>query len=189
MFAKGVTQGLSKRITKIGRKVPKALTLVLGGAASGKSAYAEQLLSELGRPRVYMATAQAYDTEMAQKIRTHQERRGPDWETIEAPEHLAESVAQIGAEKSVLIDCLTLWLTNRLLSKADLARDRKALVKAFANCPAPIVAVSNETGLGIVPDNALARWFRDAQGQLNQAVAAQADRVVLITAGLPMVLK
>ena len=170
-------------------KWQKGLTLVLGGAASGKSAYAETLVTEVQRPRVYIATAQAYDPEMENKIRAHQDQRGPDWETIEAPEALVDVLAQIGTKKCVLIDCLTLWLSNRLLSGADLAKDRMALLQALATCAAPVVAVSNETGLGIVPDNALARQFRNAQGQLNQAIAAQADRVVLVTAGLPMVLK
>lgn len=165
------------------------LTLVLGGAASGKSAHAEALVTALARPRIYIATAQAYDAEMTAKIADHQRARGPDWTTHEVPEALPGALAKMPGDSAVLIDCLTLWLSNRLLAEADLEADRAALVTALKACPAPVVVVSNEAGLGVVPDNALARRFRNAQGALNQAVAAAADRVVLVTAGLPQVLK
>lgn len=171
------------------KKSEKTLTLVLGGAASGKSAFAETQVIAHGLPRVYIATAQAYDDEMKEKIRAHKVARGPDWHTIEAPENLVEALKNIPIGKSVLIDCVTLWLSNRLLAQADLDADRSALLTALRDCPCPVVVVSNETGLGIVPDNALARRFRNAQGRLNQAIAKQADHVVLVTAGLPMSLK
>lgn len=165
------------------------LTLVIGGAASGKSSYAEAQIATLNRPRVYIATAQAYDAEMADKIAAHRVARGPGWHTLEAPQDLIAALNGVDPGACVLIDCLTLWLSNRLLADADLEADRAALVAALRACPVPVIAVTNETGLGIVPDNALARRFRNAQGRLNQAVAAAADRVVLVTAGLPLVLK
>ena len=170
-------------------KWQSGLSLVIGGAASGKSNYAEGQIALLNKPRVYIATAQAFDTEMADKIAAHQVARGPDWHTCEAPHDLVAALDAVEAGACVLIDCLTLWLSNRLLADADLDADRDALLAALRRARVPVIAVTNETGLGIVPDNALARRFRNAQGRLNQAVAAMADRVVLVTAGLPMVLK
>ncbi len=171
------------------KKLHDKLTLVIGGAASGKSAFAERLVTDMARPRIYVATAQAYDDEMHLKIAGHQVARGPDWHTVEAPQDLALALSEVPSDSCVLIDCLTMWLSNRLLAGADLAADRAELIAALTACRSPVVAVTNETGLGIVPDNSLARQFRNAQGALNQAVAAKADHVVLITAGLPLVLK
>ncbi len=165
------------------------LALILGGAASGKSAFAEGLVTALGRPRAYLATAHAWDDEMRAKIARHRETRGPAWRTVEAPVDLAEALRGARAEEVVLVDCATLWLSNRLLAGADLAQAGAELLAALAACPAPVAVVSNEVGLGIVPETPLGRRFREAQGTLNQRLAAQADLVVLVAAGLPLVLK
>ena len=176
-----------------GSTVPKLflfppLTLVIGGAASGKSALAERLVVATGRPRRYVATAEAWDDEMAARIAAHRARRD-GWTTVEAPHDLAGALAGAAAGEAVLVDCATLWLTNRMLAGADPAAEAAALAAALAACAAPVVVVTNEVGQGIVPDNALARAFRDAQGRLNQRLAAAAGRVVLVTAGLPLALK
>lgn len=165
------------------------LTFVLGGAASGKSAYAEQLVVSSGKSRAYLATSQVFDDEMQQKIQRHLAQRGPGWDTIEAPLDLAPVLADLNAEQACLIDCATMWLSNHLLAENDLEQARSELLGALENCKAQIVIVSNEVGQGIVPDNTLARRFREAQGRLNIALAAQADLVVQVTAGLPLVLK
>jgi adenosylcobinamide kinase / adenosylcobinamide-phosphate guanylyltransferase len=165
------------------------LTLVIGGARSGKSRFAEGLVTATTRPRRYIATAQAWDDEMSARIAQHQVNRGEGWITAEAPLDLAAALAQAAPQDAVLIDCATLWLSNHLLADHDLEDHSTRLLDALAACPAPVVIVSNETGFGIVPDNALARRFRDAQGRLNQQLAAQAGLVVLVVAGLPMVLK
>jgi adenosylcobinamide kinase/adenosylcobinamide-phosphate guanylyltransferase len=168
------------------------LTLVLGGARSGKSRFAEGLVRAAAgaRPPCYIATAQAWDDEMAARIARHRaDRAGQGWVTVEAPHDLAAALAAQPAGAAVLIDCLTLWLTNRMLAGADLEADSAALVAALSAHPAPVVAVSNEVGLGIVPENALARAFRDAAGRLHQDIAVRADRVALVVAGLPMWVK
>ncbi|WP_377508568.1 bifunctional adenosylcobinamide kinase/adenosylcobinamide-phosphate guanylyltransferase [Octadecabacter sp. R77987] len=165
------------------------LTLVLGGAASGKSAFAERLVAGTGRARVYLATAQVYDAEMADKVTAHQAQRGSNWHTIEEPFDIATPLAGVSADQIVLLDCATLWLSNALLADTPATDAVDDFMNALAACPAPVVVVSNEVGAGIVPDNALARAFRNAQGALNQAVAARADLVVNVIAGLPMVLK
>ena len=165
------------------------VTLVLGGARSGKSRYAETLLREAGGG-IYLATAQALDSEMTARIARHRAERGHGWTTVEEPLELAAALergAQAG--RPILVDCLTLWLSNLMgagrAAEAETARLRAAL----KTLPVPVVFVSNEVGLGIVPDNALARAFRDEAGRLNQAIAAAADRVVFLAAGLPLVLK
>lgn len=165
------------------------LTFVLGGAASGKSAYAEQLVVSSGKNRVYIATSQVFDGEMQQKVDRHIEQRGSGWETIEAPLDLASVLAELSPDQACLIDCATMWLTNHLLAETDLDQAQAHLLSTLRSCPAQLVIVSNEVGHGIVPENALARRFREAQGRLNIALAAQADLVVQVTAGLPMVLK
>jgi adenosylcobinamide kinase/adenosylcobinamide-phosphate guanylyltransferase len=162
------------------------LTLVLGGARSGKSRYAEALLTARPPPWTYVATAQAFDDEMRQRVAAHREARAEGWVTIEEPLDLPGALQ--GAAP-VLVDCLTLWLTNVMLAGRDVDADVAALLAALAARTAPSVLVSNEVGLGIVPDNALARRFRDAAGLLHQRVAAQADRVVFMVAGLPLVVK
>ena len=166
-----------------------ALTLVLGGARSGKSLLAEGLVRGTGRPRVYIATAQAQDDEMRAKIAQHRAGRGQDWQTLEEPRDLAPVLAAVRADKVVLLDCATLWLSNHLLAGADLAAESIGLLAALMTCAAPVVVVSNEIGWSVVPENALAREFRDAQGRLNQALAAQAGLVVAVMAGLPLLLK
>ena len=164
--------------------------MVLGGAASGKSAFAEQLvLRQPGRP-VYIATAQAFDDEMADKIDIHRARRGADWTTIEEPLDLCVAIAGADAEDAVvLVDCLTLWLNNLMAADRDVKAATAELVQAMRRARGKVVFVANELGLGIVPENAMARAFRNNHGALNQAVAAAADRVVFVAAGLPLVLK
>lgn len=165
------------------------LTLVVGGARSGKSAFAERLITASARPRRYIATAEAWDDEMRDRIARHLRDRGADWTTVEAPLALAAALADARPGEAVLVDCATLWLTNHLLADSDLAAETTRLLDALAASPAPVVIVTNETGWGIVPENALARRFRDEQGRLNQRLAAGADLVVTVIAGLPMVLK
>lgn len=165
------------------------LTLVLGAAASGKSGFAEHLAEATRAPMAYIATAQVLDEEMRVKIVAHRARRGSGWTTIEAPYDLATPLTDADPASVVLVDCATLWLSNLLLQDADLTTEETRLLKALAACPAPVIMVSNEVGAGIVPDNALARRFRSAQGRLNQSLAARADLVVAVMAGLPVALK
>jgi len=166
------------------------LTFVLGGARSGKSRYAEKLVMDGTPPWVYVATGQAHDDEMSARIATHQARRDGKWRTVEAPLDLPAAIAAHGNEgHPVLIDCLTLWLSNVMLAGQDWTTELQRLVAALSNVRGPVVVVSNEVGLGIVPDNALAREFRDAQGRVNMQIAAIADRAILIAAGLPLILK
>jgi adenosylcobinamide kinase/adenosylcobinamide-phosphate guanylyltransferase len=166
------------------------LTFVLGGARSGKSRYAERLVMNCTAPWVYIATAQAHDEEMSARIAEHRQRRDGKWRTLEAPLDLPGAIAAHGNNgQAVLIDCLTLWLSNVMLAGQDLMAEQQRLITALSNTDGPVVVVSNEVGFGIVPDNALAREFRDAQGRLNMQVAAIADRAVLIAAGLPLILK
>lgn len=165
-------------------------TLILGGARSGKSTYAEGLAEAHDGPLVYIATAQAYDGEMTARIAAHVARRGPAWQTLEEPIELAGAIAEAATPGSfVLVDCLTLWLNNLLLGEHDIAAHTDRLLASLAASEATLALVSNEVGLGIVPENALARRFRDEAGILNQNVAEAADRVVLVTAGLPLQLK
>jgi adenosylcobinamide kinase/adenosylcobinamide-phosphate guanylyltransferase len=166
-----------------------ALTLVIGGARSGKSTFAEGLVTATGRPRRYIATAEAWDDEMRDRIARHRLDRGGDWLTVEAPLDLSAALAAASRTEIVLVDCATLWLTNHLLADHDLDAETTALRAALAGCAAPVVIVTNEVGWGIVPDNALSRRFRDAQGRLNQRLAERAGLVVTVIAGLPLVLK
>lgn len=164
------------------------VTLVLGGARSGKSALAEGVVRAAGPSPVYIATAEAWDDEMRARIAEHRAQRdGQGWRTVEAPLDLPGALAAAGSAP-VLVDCLTLWLTNLMLGEHNIPAASAALLAALDR-PGPTVLVANEVGLGIVPDNALARRFRDAAGRLNQQVAARADTVVFTAAGLPMVLK
>ena len=165
----------------------RGATLVLGGARSGKSAYAEKLIRAMPPPWIYCATAQALDDEMRNRIAHHRARRGEGWITRETPLDLAETLA--AATQPILVDCLTLWLTNVMLADREVEAETAKLLAAAEGAAAPVVFVSNEVGLGIVPDNALARAFRDHAGRLNQDVAKIANRVVFMAAGLPMVLK
>ncbi len=168
--------------------LPK-LSLVLGGARSGKSRLAEGLVFASGLTRHYIATAEAWDDEMRARIAAHHAQRGPDWVTHEAPRDVAGVLAGVPPGGVVLLDCATLWLTNVLLAEGDIPGESAALIAACLDCAAPVVVVSNEVGFGIVPENKLARAFRDHQGRLNQQIAAKAGLVVGVMAGLPMILK
>lgn len=164
------------------------LTVVIGGARSGKSRFAEALVRASARPRTYIATAQAWDDEMRARIAAHRDTRD-GWHTVEEPHDLGPVLAGLPGDGVALLDCATLWLTNRMLADADMAAEEAALLAALQAAPCPVVVVTNEVGLSIVPDNALARAFRDAQGRLNQRMAAEAGLVVAVWAGLPLVLK
>jgi adenosylcobinamide kinase/adenosylcobinamide-phosphate guanylyltransferase len=165
------------------------LTLVLGGARSGKSRYAESLITALPAPWIYVATAQAGDAEMAERIADHRAARIDGWRTVEAPHEIAQAIAQAPPALPLLVDCLTLWLSNRMLADADVESEFTAVEAALSARAGDAVLVSNEVGGGIVPENALARRFRDLQGRLNARTAARAERVVFLVAGLPLVLK
>jgi adenosylcobinamide kinase / adenosylcobinamide-phosphate guanylyltransferase len=165
------------------------LALVLGGARSGKSRHAEALVTALPPPWLYIATGEPRDNEMAARIAEHRARRGAQWQTVEAPRDLAGALKAAPAGAVVLIDCLTLWLTNVMLAGADIDAEIARLERALVERLGATVLVANEVGLGIVPDNALARRFRDAAGRLNQRLAAAADRVVLLVAGIPVTVK
>lgn len=165
--------------------------LITGGARSGKSALAERkALQPCGRA-IYIATARVYngDTEMAERIAAHRARRGAAWQERHAPVDLAQALRDSDGDVPRLVDCLTLWLTNLMLDEADWRAATAALTETLAAQRAPVILVSNEVGLGIVPENRLARRFRDAAGHVNQAVAAACDEVWLAVAGLPMRVK
>jgi adenosylcobinamide kinase/adenosylcobinamide-phosphate guanylyltransferase len=168
-------------------------TFVLGGARSGKSAYAQaqtqSSAARLGTAPVMIATAQALDDEMASRIARHRTERGEAWRTVEAPLDLAGAIRALGAGEAASVDCLTLWLSNLMHAGSDIDAATSDLLAALAHSTAQVVVVSNEVGLSIVPENALARRFRDAAGRLNQAVAGQAGRCVVIFAGLPLTLR
>ncbi|WP_291737748.1 bifunctional adenosylcobinamide kinase/adenosylcobinamide-phosphate guanylyltransferase [Leisingera sp. F5] len=169
--------------------MPANVTFILGGAASGKSAFAEQLCINAEKDRVYWATAQIFDSEMREKVSRHLKQRGQGWTTVEEPETAGRVLDALTAGQICLMDCATMWLTNHLLAEHDLDLAQGDLLAAVGRCRADLVIVSNETGLGIVPENKLARRFREAQGRLNIALAARAETVVQVTAGLPLVLK
>ncbi len=164
------------------------ITLVLGGARSGKSRYAEGLIAALPPPWAYVATAEAGDDEMAARIAAHRARRDAAWRTIEAPRDLAAALAAC-ERMPTLVDCLTLWLSNLMLAEADIDAEVGRLEEALAAAAAPVVLVANEVGSGIVPEHPLGRRFRDVQGLVNQRLAARAERVVLMVAGLPLAVK
>ncbi|TGT74692.1 bifunctional adenosylcobinamide kinase/adenosylcobinamide-phosphate guanylyltransferase [bacterium M00.F.Ca.ET.159.01.1.1] len=167
----------------------RRLTFVLGGARSGKSSHAENLTTAHPSPWAYIATAQAYDDEMRERIALHRSRRGEGWVTVDAPLDLVGAIAALPDHQPVLIDCLTLWLTNHMLAEHDIEAECRRLADVLSRPRGPWFVVSNEVGLGIVPDNALARRFRDAAGRLNQQVAAVADNVLMMVAGLPLKVK
>ncbi len=165
--------------------------LVLGGARSGKSAFAQKAAETAvgaGRP-VLIATGQAFDDEMAQRIARHRADRGESWTTIEAPLALPEAIAALPADAVAVVDCLTLWLSNLMLDERDIEAAAAELVAAVVACPARLWLVSNEVGLGIVPETPLGRRFRDEAGRLHQRLAAVADEVFLVAAGLPLRMK
>jgi adenosylcobinamide kinase/adenosylcobinamide-phosphate guanylyltransferase len=164
--------------------------LVLGGARSGKSRYAERLVEDAARCGTYLATAEAGDAEMAERIAAHRARRGPFWHTVEVPLALAPAIAAEAAQdRPVLVDCLTLWLSNLILAGRQPDPEAGELCRTLRDSTGPVVLVANEVGMGLVPETPLGRTFRDAAGCLNQEVAALADRVVFVAAGLPLVLK
>lgn len=174
------------------------ITLVLGGARSGKSSFAEKLVRKSNLKPVYLATARAEDDEMSERIELHQERRdqtrfaqrGPKWETVEEPLALVDALNNCCFPgRGVLVDCLTLWVTNLMVAGADVPREITNLVGCLDQLDAPVVFVSNEIGLGIVPDNAMARNFRDYAGSLHQQIAANSGHVYFVAAGLPLVMK
>ncbi|GAA4116054.1 bifunctional adenosylcobinamide kinase/adenosylcobinamide-phosphate guanylyltransferase [Aminobacter aganoensis] len=169
--------------------MPETLTFLLGGARSGKSAHAERLITQIPAPWTYIATAQAYDDEMRERISIHRDRRGEGWQTLDAPLDIAGALGSVPEGAPVLVDCLTLWLTNHMLADHDVEAECAALADVLSRPRGPWFVVSNEVGLGIVPDNALARRFRDDAGRLNQKVAAVADAVLYMVAGLPMKVK
>ena len=170
----------------IGHPLPP-VTLVLGGQRSGKSAYAERLIEAHG-PGTYLATAEAGDADMAERIARHRERRGGDWTTVEEPLELTRALKDHSGNP-VLVDCLTLWLANLMAAERDLGAETRALTGALAGLAQPVVLVSGEVGQGVIPATPLGRLFADEAGALNQAVARIAERVVFVAAGLATVLK
>jgi len=166
------------------------VTLVLGGARSGKSAFAEGLVERASANRLYLATGQAWDYEMRDRIASHKQRRGEGWETIESPLDLTAALeTHARADRPVLVDCLTLWITNLMLGEHDIGTAFDGLAATIPILKGPVVFVSNEVGLGIVPDNAMARAFRDHAGRLHQLIAGLADEVHFVAAGLPLKMK
>lgn len=164
--------------------------LVLGGARSGKSRYAQARAEAHPGDLLYIATAQAFDAEMEERIARHVADRGPRWSTLDVPLALPAAIrANAAPDRVLLVDCLTLWTSNLMFAERDLDAETETLATAVAQAAGPILLVANEVGLGIVPDNALARRFRDVAGRLNQAIAAAADEVQFIAAGLPLRLK
>ena len=166
------------------------VTLVLGGARSGKSAFAESLVSEAAPARLYLATATADDGEMAERIAHHRGRRGQGWQTDEEPLDLIGALVEYArADRPILVDCLTLWLTNLMVADRDIDDEISTLCTGLSGVSGPVVFVSNEVGLGIVPDNAMARAFRDHAGRLHQRIAESASEVYFVAAGLPLNMK
>lgn len=171
---------------------------ITGGARSGKSRFAEELAQRFGAPLGYLATAQALDSEMEERIRQHQARRGTAWQTIEEPLHLPQCLAcNDGVHKAILVDCVTLWLSNLLLHYEDLDEEVEErimdnvhrLTNTLREIRTPVILVSNEVGQGIVPENRMARLFRDIAGRTNQMLAAAADEAHVVISGIPLRLK
>lgn len=166
-----------------------SLTLVVGGARSGKSSHAEALIAAYPAPWTYIATAQAFDDEMEERIAHHRARREGRWRTVDAPLDLAQTLSVMPEGAPVLVDCLTLWLSNIMLADHDVDAETRRLVAVLSAPRGPWVVVANEVGMGIVPENALARRFRDEAGRLNQMVATVADSVTFTVAGMPLAVK
>lgn len=169
--------------------MPKnTISFVLGGARSGKSAFAETLALSAATPDktlFYVATAEIFDAEMQQRVDLHRQRRGTEWQLIDAPVNLTDSLTRHDAQDAVfLVDCLSVWTTNLLIGEHDIPAARQTLIDHITKCEATIIFVASETGLGIVPDNALSRQFRDVSGLLNQRVASVATEVFFVTAGI-----
>ena len=164
-------------------------SFVLGGAASGKSVWAENHILSSDLNPIYLATGRVEDAEIKMRVKVHKDRRDARWSTIEEPLDVGPVLEKLSDQTPVLIDCATMWLSNQMMEQADLEEATGKLIAGLRACPAPWVIVSNEVGHGIVPDNKLARQFREAQGRLNIALAAEADLAVMVIAGLPQVLK
>ena len=165
------------------------ISFFIGGARSGKSKTAEIHTLKFGSPATYIATCEVLDEEMAQRVKKHQARRDESWSTLFTPLNLADEIQKIGSNRPILVDCLTLWLSNHLLKKNDLEREIDELANSLKNSNANIVLVSNEVGTGIVPDNALARQFRDGAGFMNQKIASVSDEVYWVVAGIQTQIK
>lgn len=168
------------------------LTFIIGGARSGKTAFALSLASEAKGKKVYLATAEALDEEMRLRIQRHREERGGDWLTVEEPQGVALAISSLAGQdaKVILIDCLTLWLSNRILHPDNVILDEAAsLIRAITTSGCEVIAISNEVGWGIVPENGLARRFRDLAGGVNQMFASAASSVYFVAAGIPLKLK
>lgn len=165
------------------------MSLILGGASSGKSAFAENLVLKSGRKPVYLATCAATDAEMKARIKRHRKRRDGRWRELEVPHELAGALGWIAADEIVLVDCMTLWLSNLMESNHNVDEALKRVNTQIAASAAPVVLVSNELGMGLVPETKLGRDFRDCQGRVNQTLAADADLVAFVAAGLPLCLK
>ncbi len=165
------------------------LTIILGGARSGKSAFAERLAGLAGLEKVYIATAVPFDDEMETRIAEHRVSRGEGWLNIEAPDELPDALKNAPDGAVVLVDCLTLWLTNRMMSDADIEAETGQLLDAVELAGTPVIMVSNELGMGLVPEGEFSRKFRDAQGRLNQRIADRASLAVFVVAGQPLVMK
>ena len=170
--------------------------LILGGARSGKSAYAEKLATESGLHVTYIATAQIYDTEFGARVQHHKNRRPADWALIEEPHYLAATLSRLAAtDQCLIVDCLTLWLAQWICvdckppKESSWPAEREALLAVLPNLPGTVILVSNEVGMGIVPLGEINRQFQDEQGRLNQAIAALTNKVTFVAAGLPMLLK
>lgn len=166
------------------------ISFILGGARSGKSRFAENLAFETGLQRQYLATSQIFDEEMRERIATHRRQRGEGWQTHEVPLELTSALPAIAKPDTVvLVDCLTLWLTNLMMAERAVDEEAVQLVQSLDRLQGPVIFVSNEVGLGIVPENRMARHFRDHAGRLHQNLAARADEVYFIAAGLPLKMK
>jgi adenosylcobinamide kinase/adenosylcobinamide-phosphate guanylyltransferase len=173
-----------------GKWTDAVLTFITGGARSGKSARAQALAERHTGELVYLATAQAFDDEMTDRITRHQMDRGPRWRTVECAIDLPDAILrEAGDDRVLLVDCLTLWTSNLLLNGLDFSEASKCLLDALSAARSPVIVVSNEVGMGIVPENALGRQFRDMAGRLNQDVAAMADCAELVVSGLVVPLK
>ena len=165
------------------------ISFFIGGARSGKSKLAEMHTLKFGKQATYIATCEVFDEEMAHRVERHQERRGKNWSTLLTPLNLAKEIKNLEQSNPILIDCLTLWLSNHLLKKNDLEKKIDELTHVLRNSQSNIVLVSNEVGTGIVPDNALARGFRDSAGLMNQKIAAVSHQVYWVVAGIPTRIK
>ena len=163
--------------------------LITGGARSGKSSFAEKRTLSYGTPVIYIATAQAFDEEMENRIQLHQQRRGDEWRTISEPLAIANILTSLDRQGACLVDCLTLWLSNLIFAEEDIPKATSSLVEAIVARRDPVILVTNEVGGGIVPENALARQFRDEAGRLNQIVAEAVDEVYTCISGIPLKLK